>query len=280
MANVLYIWRHKFMRSVQLAAFFVFMVFTSISSGPMLSVLLQLAMTLWDRFFFFLRGKWFVLVGGAALALLVFYFASQFHLLDFVIQNLMFNPQTATPRLIILEYGSAEVLRHPIFGIGLGEWVRPWYKKHSVDNFWLNYAMRFGLPSLLLLVAALAISCSRIAMQSTLTPRERDYRTGYLITLTGIVITLGTVYIWGATSILVWIYIGAGAMFYMKADEPVADSTVRARRAAQARGFDVAPGRAFATATGPASPRRAAGRGRAAPASAARGPRADPEYRE
>ena len=41
-ANVLYIWRDKFVRSVRLAGFFVFIVFTTISSGPMLSVLLQL----------------------------------------------------------------------------------------------------------------------------------------------------------------------------------------------------------------------------------------------
>ena len=60
----------------------------------------------------------------------------------------MFNPQTADGRLIILEYGSAEIARHPVFGIGLNEWVRPWYKKQSVDNFWLSHAMRFGLPSL------------------------------------------------------------------------------------------------------------------------------------
>jgi hypothetical protein len=164
-ANMLYIWREHFVRSVQLAAFFVFMVFTSISSGPMLSVLLQLLMTVWDRCFFFLRGKWLVLAGGGLAVLLVLSLASRFHLLDFVIQNLTFNPQTAEPRLIILEYGSAEVARHPVFGIGLGEWVRPWYKKHSLDNYWLGVAMRYGLPTLLFLAAALAVSFARIAMQ-------------------------------------------------------------------------------------------------------------------
>ena len=140
------------------------------------------------------------------------YFAAEFHLLDFIVQNLMFNPQTADGRLVILEYGSAEVARHPIFGIGLNDWVRPWYKKASVDDPWLNYAMRFGLPSLVLLVAALGISCSRIAMPSTLTRRERDYRTGHLIALAGITIALGATYIWSAASVFVSIYIGAGAM--------------------------------------------------------------------
>ena len=69
------------------------MVFTTISSGPMLSVGLQLAMTAWDRFLWFLRGKWFILAGGALLALVVLRLASEFHLLDFIIENLMFNPR-------------------------------------------------------------------------------------------------------------------------------------------------------------------------------------------
>lgn len=270
-ANVLYVWRDRFVRSVQLAAFFVFMVFTTISSGPMLSVLLQLGMTFWDRMGWFLRGKWFWLAGGAALTLLVLSLAAQFHILDFVIENLMFNPQTADGRLIILEYGSAEVVRHPVFGIGLNEWVRPWYKASTFDNFWLNYAMRFGLPSFGLLVAAIVVSCSRIAMQSTLDRRERDYRTGYLIALAGITVTLGTVYIWSAASVFVWIYIGAGAWFYMRGaaeSTSEAEARVRARREAQARVFGSAPARAFALPAAPraSSVRRpATGRSRPAP---------------
>ena len=57
--------------------------------------------------------------------------ASQFHLLDFVIQNLMFNPQTADGRMVILEYGSREIVGHPFFGIGLSDWVRPYDKERE-----------------------------------------------------------------------------------------------------------------------------------------------------
>jgi hypothetical protein len=264
-ANALYIWRDKFVRSVQLTAFFVFMVFTSISSGPMLSVGLQLAMVGWDRFLWFLRGKWIILAAGAVVAFAALRLASQFHLLDFVIQNLMFNPETANGRLILLEYGSAEITRHPIFGIGLAEWVRPWYKKPSVDNFWLGQAMRFGLPTFLFFIAALAVSFWRISTQKTLSGREASYRTGYLITLAGLIITLGTVYIWGATSVFVAIYIGAGAMFYMRETEPASDAPARARRAAQARTFAAAPVRGHVSAAPDRQlPRPArAGRGRA-----------------
>jgi hypothetical protein len=269
-ANMLYIYRDRFLRSLRLTAFFVFMVFTTISSGPMLSVGLQLAMTAWDRLLWVLRGKWFILAGSSALVLAVLYFAAEFHLLDFVIEHLMFASNTADGRLIILEYGTAEVLRHPLFGIGLSDWVRPFYKKPSFDNYWLGLAMRYGIPTLLLMVAAIAVNCSRIAMQSTLTPREASYRTGYLITLAGLTITLGTVYIWGATSVFIGIYLGAGAWLYMNdAAERTDDGTVRARRAAQARGFAAAPAPALPVSR-PAPRRTAADGGRSAAAPAAR----------
>jgi hypothetical protein len=235
-ANVLYIYRDRFVRSVQLAAFFVFIVFTTISSGPMLSILIQGGLTAWDRLLWFMRFKWVVFGFLVLMGFMLLRIASQFHVLDFIIQNLMFNPQTADGRLVILEYGSREIANHPLFGIGLNQWVRPWWKESSVDNFWLNHAMRFGLPSALFFVTAIGLSAYRILTVTTLTPRESSYRSGYLITLAGLVVVLGTVYIWSATAVFVCIYIGAGVWFYTRETEAPTDRD-RARRAAQARAF-------------------------------------------
>jgi hypothetical protein len=235
-ANIIYIYRNNFVRSVRLAAFFVFMVFTSISSGPMLSILIQASLIAWDRVFWFMRLKWFVLGFVLLMTFMLLKIASQFHILDFIIEHLMFNPQTAPLRITIFEYGSQEILRHPLFGIGLNEWERPWWSPASVDNFWLNHAMRFGVPSLLFFFLAMGISAWRIVTQTMLDRRESDYRTGYLITLVGLVVVLGTVYIWNATAVFVCIYLGAGAMFYMRETEPTTGRD-RARRAAQASAF-------------------------------------------
>ena len=77
---------------------------------------------------------------------------------------------------------------------------------------------------------------ARIATETTLSPEAIDYRRGYLITLAGLTITLGTVYIWNATSVFVWIYLGAGAWFYMQdRSDGREELAARARRAAQAR---------------------------------------------
>ena len=52
--------------------------------------------------------------------------------------------------------------------------------------------MRYGLPTFGFLALAWGLSFARVAMQKTLSPEETDYRRGYLMTLTGLTIVLGT----------------------------------------------------------------------------------------
>ena len=40
------------------------------------------------------------------------------------------------------------------------------------------------------------------------------YRSGYLIALCGLILTLSTVHIWGPVTVFVMAYLGAGAWFY------------------------------------------------------------------
>lgn len=239
-ANVLYIYRDNVVKAWGQAAFFVFMVFTSVSSGPLLSVLVQMILTVWDRVFAFLKIRWIVFVYVALFSLLLLRIASQFHLLDFVIQNLMFNPEHGEGRLIILEYGTAQTLANPFFGIGLDDWERPWWKGDSFDNYWLGQAMRFGIPTLVFFVLAIAVNFFRIALLPNLTEREADYRRGYLITLAGLTVTLGTVNIWTATNVLVSLYVGAGVWFFLRDGVPADEREARARlrRSAQARAIE------------------------------------------
>ena len=238
-ANGFYIWRRNLVKAFGASGFFAFMVGTSLSSGPLLAVLAQICLTAWDRLFFFMRFRWVVLGFLALFALLLLKILAQFHLLDFVLANLTFSKDSASGRLVVFDYGMMEVMQHPIFGIGLSDWTRPWYRagKASFDNFWLLEAMRFGIPTFAFLALAWIVSMLRIATQRTLSPEEQDYRRGYLIALFGLTITLGTVYIWNATCIFVWIYLGAGAWFYMsKEPREARDEATLARRAAQGRG--------------------------------------------
>jgi hypothetical protein len=212
-ANAYYLyagWRKR----MRVTGFVLFMVFASLSSGPMLSAMLQLVMVGWDRIVRFLRGHWvlFVLAGVVTLAVLQLVLPGG--LIGFIVNEVIFNPIGGNNRIAILRYGSAEVARHPVFGIGLNPWTRPWWQHATVDNYWLLTAMRFGLPALAFLALAIAVGGVRIMGQTGLTDEERRIRTGYMIALVGAVVVLGTVHIWEAPVAFFMAYIGAGAWFY------------------------------------------------------------------
>ena len=258
-ANAYYLYGESWRKRMQATGFALFMVFASLSSGPMLSALLQLVMIGWDRIVRFLRGHWvlFVLIGVVTLAVLQLVLPGG--LIGFMINEVIFNPIGGANRLAILRYGTAEILRHPVLGIGMNEWTRPWWQAATVDNFWLLTAMRFGLPALGFLALAIAVSGVGIMGVTGLTDEERRTRTGYMIALVGAVVVLGTVHIWQAPVAFFMAYIGAGVWFYTGRSAAAAAARPARRRAATAR-----PGRMpvrARDAAGPAAGRPATHRG-------------------
>lgn len=207
-ANAFYLYRETFARSVMLSGFALAMTFTSLSSGPLLSAMLQLGMIGWG---WATRNAWWVLVGLAVAAYVVIDLISNRSGVQVLISYLTFNPGNAYWRLHIWNYGSAEVLRHPLFGIGLNDWVRPsWMATASVDNFWLNVAMRYGLPALIFLAAGIIATLVQILRRRDLPEALQALRTGHVIALVGTILALTTVHIWGSTGVLVMFYVGAG----------------------------------------------------------------------
>jgi hypothetical protein len=238
-ANFFYVFYDGFLRRWSRTGFAAVLTFTSMSSAAVIALGLQLGLILWDRITGALRPKWFVLAYLALMILGLLQLVLPGGILAFVIDNFAFDSNTGWGRTVIFEYGSAEVLRHPLFGIGLGDWVRPWWKKGSVDNFWLLTAMRYGLPALLLLWIALAFHAAAI-MRAPLDGPAARYRTGYLIAWAGLFFVLGTVHVWGAPSVFIMVYIGAGAWFYTAGETRAEDPAARraARRAAAAAAPD------------------------------------------
>ena len=258
-ANAYYLYGESWRKRMQATGFVLFMLFTSLSSGPMLSGLLQLVMVGWDRIVRFLRGHWvlFVLTGVVTLAVLQLVLPGG--LIGFLVNEVIFNPIGGNNRIAILQYGTAEIVRHPLLGIGLNEWTRPWWQAATVDNFWLLTAMRFGLPAFGFLVLAITVSGIRIMGQTGLDEEERRYRTGYMISLVGAVVVLGTVHIWQAPVVFFMAYIGAGVWFYT--GRSAAAAALRpARRMADAARPGRVPAWIGGTARGAADPGSAAAR--------------------
>ena len=121
-ANVFYIYREKFFKSAVLTGFVTGMTFTSLSSGPLLAAAIQIGIIGWG---WITRNAWWVLIGLAVLGYVVVDLISNRTPVQVLITYLTFNSASAYWRLHIFTYGSAEVWRHPLLGIGLNDWRGP-----------------------------------------------------------------------------------------------------------------------------------------------------------
>lgn len=195
-----------------LAGTVFFTAATSMSSAPMANLALQIFLLSWNGVFKAYAVRWKFLIGISLLSFLCLQFGSNQGAIRFYISHFTFDKETAWFRILIWDFGSASVLNHPLFGIGLGNWVRPAWMPDSVDNFWLLTAMRYGLPALGFLVAACTLLVARVARKSTDERLER-YRTGYLICLITYFIVGTTVHFWAASYVWFCFLLGSGAWF-------------------------------------------------------------------
>lgn len=185
--------------------------FLSASGGPYLVLMLQGFVAAWERVFRGIQGRWLMLFGLFALTYLaidLFSNRTPFHVF---ITHFTFSTQSAYNRILIFEFGSAEVMRHPFLGIGLGDWTRPVWMSDSMDNFWLLIAMRYGLPAWAMLVALVLGLVVMAARRQGLPESWRRARHAWAFTLFGIAVAAATVHLWNALFVLFLFLIGAGA---------------------------------------------------------------------
>lgn len=238
-ANVYYLYRHKITNALLRCVIVTMTALTALSSSAALSLLFQGLVILWG---IVTKSKWRMLT-FLAIGFYVFLdIAANRSPAVLLIETLTFNSGTGWYRVHIWTYGSAEVLRHPLVGIGMKDWVRPhWMVNSSIDNFWLVVSMRYGLTGFLMLASAVAYNIFRITRAKGLSVAQHTARLGYMVTLVGVFFTLGTVHIWGPMSVLFTFYIGAGVFLFTTKPEadgdqaaPPPDPTML-RRAQQGR---------------------------------------------
>lgn len=189
----------------------VLATFMSASGGPYLVLMMQGFVASWERVLGKIQGRWaalFSLFAAAYVAIDLFSTRTPFHVF---VTYFTFSKQSAYNRILIFEYGTAEVSRHPIFGIGLGEWERPPWMSDSMDNFWLATAVRYGLPALLFLLALLFGLVWSVGQRKNLPPDWKRARHAWAFTLFGITVAAATVHLWNALFVLFFFLLGSGA---------------------------------------------------------------------
>ncbi len=212
LANAVYLMRSRITLTWMTMALALGMTFMSLSSAPLLACGMQIGLLLW---WWLMRGRWVLLIILSVLAYVALDLASNRTPITIMIDTVTFNSGTGWVRIAIFKYGWAAALDNPIFGIGFNDWPKPSWLTHSVDNFWLLTAMRYGMPGAGLLIAAFLFHLLLMG-RAKLSGAVDWARITYVITLISIGFTLITVHIWETLAVFVMFYIGAGAWMYQQ----------------------------------------------------------------
>lgn len=214
-----------------IAAVVLAATFFSLSSGAIVSFVIQGACIGWDVLFRrVFRNHWkifLLLVVSTYVFLDIASNRSPFHLL---VDYATFSSSTAYYRIIIWRWGIDNVWANPVFGLGLGisGWDRASWMHGSIDNFWLMIAMQYGVPAFLMMAGAIVLIMYRMGKMALADPVDRAYRTGYLVALAGIIVAGGTVHYWQTMLAFFMLLVGSG-MWMITGGAPEVAQRVTAR---------------------------------------------------
>jgi hypothetical protein len=185
-------------------------VFSSLSAGALLSLVIQAMLIVWDKITASMARRWATL---ATLAIIAYFvvdlFSNRSPFLVFI-SYLTFNADNSYIRVHIWNYGMQSVMQHPIIGIGFNEWERPEWLGGSMDNFWLVQAVRYGIPGFLLIAAGVLSVCFGLGRLRNLSFQVAQCRKALIITLCGLAFASCTVHLWNAPYVLFTFLLGSG----------------------------------------------------------------------
>jgi len=199
------------LRAMALLGMVAFSTFLSLSAGPFVGLACQAIVIGWDRITKGINLRWTAILAIFGLMWFAVSLASNRSPVKVFISYLTFSPGSAYNRILIWDYGTAEVGRHPLFGIGFGDWIRPAWMSDSMDNFWLLTAVRYGLPALVFLAAAIVMLALRQVRANANDIEINRHRMAWLAITIGIAVSGITVHLWNAVFAYFFFLIGTGA---------------------------------------------------------------------
>jgi hypothetical protein len=191
----------------------------SLSTGALLSLNLQFGLMLWSRVLRTVRQRWAILAALVAVAYIAVDMVSTKTPFHVFVNYATFSSTSSYNRILIWEFGSAEAMRHPWFGIGLGDWTRPRYMSSSMDNFWLVQAVRYGMPALFLLVTTIVLILWRAGQRPFASEELRLMRRGIVFSLIATMVAISSVHLWNASYVWFMFLIGSAAWIAAPAAE-------------------------------------------------------------
>lgn len=191
----------------------------SLSSGPLTAVIAQFSIIAWDYLLRNHKNRWKIFFSIVGLMYVVIDIFSNRGPVKVFISYFAFNAHTAYNRTLIWDYGSAEVLRHPLFGVAYTGWTRASFMSSSLDMFWLIHAVFFGLPGVFFFTSAVLIILISVARLNIVDARLISYRVGFMVTMVGLSLAGWTVHFWNATYCLFMFLLGSGVWLLDAVDD-------------------------------------------------------------
>jgi hypothetical protein len=192
----------------------------SLSSGALLSLVVQTMLIVWDKITTSVTQRWAILATLALIAYFVVGALSNRSALEVFISYLTFNADNSYMRIHIWNYGIQSVMRHPLFGTGLNDWEHPSWMAGSIDNFWLVTAVRYGIPGFLFMTGGFLSVCFGLGRLRNGSLQVAQCRNGLIITLCGLAVASCTVHLWNASYVLFIFLLGSGMWMFEHRKRP------------------------------------------------------------
>jgi hypothetical protein len=201
----------------------IFGCFLSVSSGPILALLIVLGTYFYDRLMRRFPMRWKALRNSAIGLLLIIFLGDTLvlgndavHPLLWIVRNFTFDPWTGYFRVEEWRHAMVVIENSPIIGIGFN----PISDKsdiflHSLDSLYLVITWRFGIPPAILLILAIIATITGLGPSSENSGDSYmlDLRTGFVLVVVSIALIALTVHFWDSTWIFWSICLGICASF-------------------------------------------------------------------
>ena len=173
----------------------------SVSTGAVLGIATQILIIGWGWIFRNQPNRW----RNLGILVILMYVSidavsnrSPFHVF---VDYLTFNSGSAYNRILIWQYGTAQLFKVPFFGMGVHapDWERAPFMSSSMDNFWLVVAVSYGIPGFLFLAGAMIWLLFKIGSRRELDQRTENLRIGLVISLIGLFTAIASVHLWNSS---------------------------------------------------------------------------------
>ncbi len=184
---------------------------TAISSGPILCLLMQLALMSWERVSRMLRHRVLLLVAVIAGLYIGASFVMTRSPIAVLAVGFTLDPWTGFYRLQIWEHGLQNVSDHWFMGLGRADWSRPeWMVASTIDAYWLVVAMSQGAPAFLILATAILLLARAVGRRVKRSPDRKESQIGraWLIALLALSLMACTVHFWNALHAYFFFFLG------------------------------------------------------------------------